>query len=141
MKKLTKIFSIIAIMSFLVAGCGSKEPEMLPTPVIAKTAVPEVDEIAQAYLNAWQNSDYTGMYGFLSQSSQATITPDDFTTLLTRFKELNLKSMTAQLVASTPNPSTAYAKFDVSIYQSLLVSSTATGDQLCGSGWVVADMG
>ncbi|NMB62868.1 MAG: hypothetical protein GYA18_11100 [Chloroflexi bacterium] len=120
MKKLTKIFSIIAIMSFLVAGCGSKEPEMLPTPVIAKTAVPEVDEIAQAYLNAWQNSDYTGMYGFLSQSSQATITPDDFTTLLTQFsKNLTLQSMTAQLAASTTNPSTAYAKFDVQFITSL----------------------
>jgi predicted small lipoprotein YifL len=105
MKKLTKIFSIIAIMSFLIAGCGPKEPEMLPTPVIAKTAVPEVDETAQGYLDAWQDSDYTGMYGLLSQPSQAAITQDDFTTLCRIFKDMTLQTLTADLQHTT-EPST-----------------------------------
>jgi len=114
MKKFTNVFSIMVILAFIIGGCGTKEVETLPTPVIEKTAAPDVESTAISYLTAWQNKDYTAMYGFLSQQSQANITQDDFTALLKDFtKNMTMSSLSAELASSATNPTTATAKFSV----------------------------
>ncbi len=114
MKKFTNVFSIMVILAFIIGGCGPKEVEALPTPVIEKTAAPDVESTAISYLTAWQNKDYTAMYGFLSQQSQANITQDDFTALLKDFtKNMTMSSMSAELASSATNPTTAVAQFSV----------------------------
>jgi penicillin-binding protein 2 len=120
MKKIANLFSVVVILAFLAAGCGPKSADALPTPVIAKTETPDVEPTASSYLDAWQKKDYAGMYGFLSQQSQANLTQDAFTTLLTEFsKNMTLASLTAQLSSSATNPVTASAKFLVNYHTSL----------------------
>jgi len=114
MKKITNVFSIMVILAFIFGGCGPKEVEVLPTPVIEKTAVPDVEATALSYLEAWQSKDYAAMYGFLSQQSQAGITQEDFTMLLKDFtKNMTLSSLNTELFSSTTNPTTAAVKFSV----------------------------
>ena len=114
MKKITNILSIMVVVAFIIGGCGTKNVEELPTPVIEKTATPDVKSTALSYLEAWQNKDYTTMYGFLSQQSQANITQDDFTALLKDFtKNMTLSSLSASLLSSATNPTTATAQFSV----------------------------
>ncbi|NMC29611.1 MAG: hypothetical protein GYA45_06030 [Pelolinea sp.] len=120
MKKIANLFSVVVILAFLAAGCGPKSADALPTPVIAKTETPDVEPTASSYLDAWQKKDYAGMYGFLSQQSQANLTQDAFTALLTEFsKNMTLASLTAQLSSSATNPVTASAKFLVNYHTSL----------------------
>jgi penicillin-binding protein 2 len=120
MKKITNVFSIIVILGFLIGGCGPKNVDALPTPVIAKTTAPDVEPTALSYLEAWQNKDYTSMYGFLSQQSQSTMTQESFTALLTEFsKNLTLSSLTAEIFSTATNPTTATAKFLVNYTTSL----------------------
>jgi penicillin-binding protein 2 len=120
MKKIANLFSVVVILAFLAVGCGPKSADALPTPVIAKTETPDVEPTASSYLDAWQKKDYAGMYGFLSQQSQANLTQDAFTTLLTEFsKNMTLASLTAQLSSSATNPVTASAKFLVNYHTSL----------------------
>lgn len=120
MKKIANLFSVVVILAFLAAGCGPKSADALPTPVIAKTETPDVEPTASSYLDAWQKKDYASMYGFLSQQSQANLTQDAFTTLLTEFsKNMTLASLTAQLSSSATNPVTASAKFLVNYHTSL----------------------
>ena len=114
MKKITNVFSIMVILAFIFGGCGPKEVEVLPTPVIEKTAVPDVEATALSYLEAWQSKDYAAMYGFLSQQSQAGITQEDFIILLKDFtKNMTLSSLNTELFSSTTNPTTAAVKFSV----------------------------
>ena len=120
MKKIANLFSVVVILAFLAVGCGPKSADALPTPVIAKTETPDVEPTASSYLDAWQKKDYAGMYGFLSQQSQANLTQDAFTALLTEFsKNMTLASLTAQLSSSATNPVTANAKFLVNYHTSL----------------------
>jgi penicillin-binding protein 2 len=120
MKKIANLFSVVVILAFLAVGCGPKSADALPTPVIAKTETPDVEPTASSYLDAWQKKDYASMYGFLSQQSQANLTQDAFTTLLTEFsKNMTLASLTAQLSSSATNPVTASAKFLVNYHTSL----------------------
>jgi penicillin-binding protein 2 len=120
MKKIANLFSVVVILAFLAVGCGPKSADALPTPVIAKTETPDVEPTASSYLDAWQKKDYAGMYGFLSQQSQANLTQDAFTALLTEFsKNMTLASLTAQLSSSATNPVTASAKFLVNYHTSL----------------------
>lgn len=120
MKKIANLFSVVVTLAFLAAGCGPKSADALPTPVIAKTETPDVEPTASSYLDAWQKKDYAGMYGFLSQQSQANLTQDAFTALLTEFsKNMTLASLTAQLSSSATNPVTASAKFLVTYHTSL----------------------
>jgi hypothetical protein len=50
----------------------------LPPPESFVTKVPDAELTAQAFLDAWNNEDYAGMYAMLSPSSQQAISQDDF---------------------------------------------------------------
>ncbi len=120
MKKITYFLSIFGIIAFLLAGCGSGEEEILPTPMVVKTLTPDVDAAAQAYQAAWVERDYASMYSYLSQSSQSTMTAEDFSALLTEFsKNMSLQSLSPSILATTTNPVTAVATFQVQYTTSL----------------------
>lgn len=138
MKKITNVFSIMVIMAFLIGGCGTKDAEVLPTPVIEKTATPDVEETAVSYLGAWQNKDYAAMYGFLSQQSQTSMTQEEFTALLKDFtKNMTLSSMNAELLSSATNPTSATAKFSVDFTTALFGSFNRQPD----TNWVLENDG
>ncbi len=72
----------IGLVSFLVA-CGLVSPPPTPTPTLpapnfSTSLPPDPEGTATAFLNAWQQADYAGMYALLSPLSQAAITQEDF---------------------------------------------------------------
>ena len=138
MKKITNAFSIMVILAFLIGGCGPKDADTLPTPVIAKTTAPDVESTAISYLEAWQNKDYTAMYGFLAQQSQSAMTQESFTELLTEFtKNMTLSSLTAEISSTATSPTTATAKFLVNYTTSLFGEFNRQPD----TNWVLEEDG
>lgn len=73
----------IAFALFL-AACGLASPATptpeatLPGPGMSVTLPPNPEGTAGAFLNAWAQKDYTGMYSLLSPLSQAAISQEDF---------------------------------------------------------------
>ena len=134
MKKLKILLSIMVILTFLIAACGTKESEVLPTPLVAKTLVPDVASTALTYLEAWESKDYASMYNHLSQQSQSALSQDDFVALLTGFSQnMTLQSLTAEIASSTTNPSSATVKFAVRFSTSLFGEFERQPD----SNWVM----
>jgi len=98
MKKIRALCVALFICALTFEGCGSKSVAELPTPIIAKTEVPQVEPSVLSYLAAWQNEDYANMYTFLSQQSQAALTTDAFTALMKDLsKNLTLISLDAKI--------------------------------------------
>ncbi|MCB0212721.1 MAG: penicillin-binding protein 2 [Anaerolineae bacterium] len=68
----------------LTSGCSADigtlwgGPTATPQPSPTPTPMPRADAVVQTYLSAWQNNDFATMYGLLSPSSQARITPAAF---------------------------------------------------------------
>ncbi len=84
---MTRRFVVLVLMlaGWLVTGCGLIAGPTTPTSPQSprSTAAPdtgEPDGVAQAFLSAWPQGDYEGMYSLLSTNSQATYALDDFTT-------------------------------------------------------------
>ncbi len=92
----------IAFLVPLVAGCGSAASS--PTPTIQPSPTPDLppaDEVAFAFLQAWEREDYAAMYSLLSSSAREGISEEEFgTTYLDVAKEAVLAGVTTQLLAS-----------------------------------------
>jgi len=85
---------ILLIMTLLVAGCSGLAAEAtetpppsetetatptLPPPGQKTTPIPDPDQVVTAYLDAWKEDDYAGMYSMLTKVSQDAITEEEFT--------------------------------------------------------------
>ena len=85
---------------------------VLPTPVLHLTRVPDPQQTAQAFLDAWKAEDYATMYGMLTQLSQDAISQEDFekryrsVAVNTTLKALDYRI--TQSLATTPNAQVAY---------------------------------
>ena len=67
------LLSVLALLLPLLTGCTLPFQEPTPTPPPTATpTLPPVDVVAQAFLDAWQEGDYLGMYDLLSYSAQDT---------------------------------------------------------------------
>ncbi len=67
------LFSALTGLALVVAGCDL--PPVRPTPSPAPTptpSLPPADEVAFAFLQAWQRDDYPAMYSLLSPTAQET---------------------------------------------------------------------
>lgn len=82
-------FIPLVTISLLFTACSLLGPSTGSTPAVT---IPEVtptrdlgqpDGVAQAFLDAWMNNDYEGMYSLLSPNSQAEYTLQDFTNIYT----------------------------------------------------------
>ena len=117
MKFRTLFFSLL-ILSLAAAACGGGDGEkpaaQLPTPRIEVTSVPKVEGTVNAFLAAWKNEDYAGMYQLLSKASQQTISAEDFITFYhdTAVK-MNLQTLDTAYLTGATNPDSANAKFMV----------------------------
>lgn len=78
-------FSILVTVALALASCWGNAGGQLEGPGIGNptTAPPPItpDGVAQAFLQAWEEGDYTGMYSHLSPNSQAEHTLDAFTAI------------------------------------------------------------
>lgn len=82
---------LILYLSILLglAACSTATPSPTPTatpsptatlapPAFAVTHAPDPVSVGTAFLEAWKQDDYAGMYGMLSSASQAAISAEDF---------------------------------------------------------------
>ena len=118
-----RLFSLVMLLA-LVAGCngsvglGGETPAgpTLPPPAVRITPPPQADpnNVIKTFLENWQKDDYAGMYPLLSQSSQASITPEDFDTRYRNaMNALTLQEMSFEIFPSNPGPTNAQVTFRV----------------------------
>ncbi|MBI3241997.1 MAG: hypothetical protein HYZ49_06860 [Chloroflexi bacterium] len=86
------------IILTLLAACGlvTSPPSATPTlpaPNLVTSLPPNPEGTAGAFLKAWQERDYTGMYSLLTPLSQAAISQEDFVN--------HYKDATVQMTLST----------------------------------------
>jgi penicillin-binding protein 2 len=70
---------VLTLLSTVVAGCNSPLQDPTSTPLPTPTlALPPADEIAFAFLQAWEGEDYPAMYDLLSPAAQEANTEEAF---------------------------------------------------------------
>ncbi len=112
----------LTVLVLLGTGCGTAVPRSTPTATPSPTAdLPPADEIAFAFLQAWEGADYAAMYSLLSQSSQEQIPEDLFTAEYLQFaEEATLLRVTSQILAAFQPDDHAQVSF-ASLFQTALV--------------------
>lgn len=129
-----RALSILILMAML-AGCAGPTstattpgggPGTLPAPVVGVTQAPEVGPAAEAYMKAWQSSDYASMYGALSRLSKDAISSEDFAKRYTQAAEtLSLRTLDYTLGSTLVHPQSAQASFAISYHTALVGDLTA----------------
>lgn len=83
MKRGFRILGLVVASSLILgvlAGCGGEVSTPVPTvPPTPTLDLPPADEIAFAFLQAWERGDYAAMYSLLTVASKARYTEEDFT--------------------------------------------------------------
>ena len=121
--KIRKSLFFVLIISLLLPSCGSKSPEELPTPQSQVTTVPDVDGLAQSFLNAWQADNYSSMYEMLSSGAKQSFSLEDFTAYYEdTATNATLQSIDTAVLSTTLNPDSAVAKYKVTYNTSLFGS-------------------
>ena len=139
--KIRKSLFFVLIISLLLPSCGSKAPEELPTPQSQVTSVPDVDGLAQSFLNAWQAKNYSNMYEQLSTSAKQSISLEDFTAYyVDTATNATLQSVDSEVLSTTLNPNSAVARYKVTYNTSLFGSFDREMDMPFtweNGGWLV----
>ncbi len=137
-------FALLLVFLLTACGNGQKTPtptESLPTPVVNVTTTPDSTEAARAFLDAWANSDYAGMYAMLSPTSRDAISQDDFVALYTQTAEkLTLKSMESGILSNLTNPQSAKVGYAVTFHTSVVGDITRQMEmnlQIVDGSWKV----
>jgi penicillin-binding protein 2 len=79
--RITQAACLLACLLLAVAGC-TLGPAATPVPAPTPTPnLPPADEVAFAFLQAWERSDYPVMYSLLSPAAQQKYGEDRFTTI------------------------------------------------------------
>ena len=106
---------VLALLVPTGAGCGFAVSNPTPTTVPSPTPVlPPADEVAFAFLQAWERSDYEAMYGLLSKAAQAQVSEDEFTaTYLQVAEEAMLLGITSQILAAYQPDTQAQVSFEL----------------------------
>ena len=128
MKKL--LWLIIAIFTLLLAACngGSSQPTQttpvtptLSQPGINTTQAPDVKEAVRTYLDAWENEDYTLMYGMLTSISQDAISAERFEEIYQEVAgEVALSELETQILSALIQTRTAHASYQVNMRSALV---------------------
>lgn len=131
MKKITVFLLLIVILT----ACSAKatpEPETTPQPTITQTSplpdplvqttmVPDASAAVNAFLDAWRQDNYSGMYDLLTRVSQDAITFEDFEQRYTQFAtNLTLQDIEYTISSSLVSTTTAQVSFRVT-YKATLV--------------------
>ena len=110
---------IILLTVALVSGCA-RGAVALPTPKVILTSVPKATSTAEAFLSAWEKEDYASMYALLSSSSKSAYSEIDFTeTYQEAAINLTMKTVSADILHETTNPSTAVIDCQVNFQTNL----------------------
>ena len=128
-----KVFRLFILLPIILAACGGgNTPSVtegpkptatssLPTPVVDITDTPNAQDAAAAFLTAWQNNNFEGMYDFLSGASRDAISKEDFTKKYQEFsRNLTLQKLDFSIPSSLTNPSSAQVGYSVDYTTALL---------------------
>ncbi len=128
-----KVFRLFILLPIILAACGggntpsvTEGPQptatsSLPTPVVDITDTPNAQDAAAAFLTAWQNNNFEGMYDFLSGASRDAISKEDFTKKYQEFsRNLTLQKLDFSIPSSLTNPSSAQVGYSVDYTTALL---------------------
>ena len=126
---MTKKILICLCLVLLISACNSETVPSstitptsgLPTPMIDVAPAPDVEEGAQAYLEAWKAEDYEGMYALLSRLSQDAMTLEEFQK---EHKDaaiaLTMQNMDYAILSNMVKPSSAQVNYEISYTTTLL---------------------
>lgn len=116
------LFFVLAL-SLIMASCNEQIVNELPTPQAKVTSVPEVDDLAAVFLDAWEAEDYPGMYSQLSSASKQAYSQADFTAYYQdTASSATLLSVDTQILKTSINPDSASAEYKVTFNTSLFGS-------------------
>ncbi len=109
------VLLVLTLLAPLGTGCGSTELD--PTPTVQPSPTPDLppaDEVAFAFLQAWEQSDYAAMYSLLSQASLEETSEEEFTTTYIQVtEEATLLGVRTQILASYQPSTQAQISFGV----------------------------
>ena len=122
---------ILAFLVCFVGGCGSAA--RTPTPTVQSSPTPDLppaDEVAFAFLQAWERGDYAAMYSLLAPSARATVSEEDFeAAYLEVADEATLLGITSQILASFQPGTQAEVSFAVT-FKSAFVGDFEVQNQM-----------
>lgn len=119
---LRRTFLMLMAFALVAGGLSSCRDGNTPLPSPTPTPVPgRAEEVAEAFLMAWERNDYGLMYGLLTPTSQATITQDGFAhTYQAVAAEATITSVQAQLRAALQEGEQAQVAYAVTMDTALL---------------------
>jgi penicillin-binding protein 2 len=125
------LVSALAVLVLLGTGCGTAALRPTPTAIPSPTPnLPPADEVAFAFLQAWEGEDYAAMYSLLSPTTQQQVPEDSFTaTYLQVAEEATLLRVTSQILAAFQPDIHAQVSFS-SLFQTALVGEFEVQNQM-----------
>ncbi len=123
---------LMFLLVLLVTACNAVPGVQTPTaptvtatlraPVVNTTPVPDVQNAARAFLDAWENENYQSMYDQLTLLSRDAVSFEDFSTRLKNIAvTMTLKEATFEITqALIKNPSEAQIAYRAT-YQTVLI--------------------
>lgn len=125
------LVSMLAVLVLLGTGCGTVALRPSPTVRPSPTAnLPPADEVAFAFLQAWEGEEYAAMYSLLSPTSQGQVPEDAFTGAYVQVvEEATLLRVTSQILAAFQSDTQAQVSFS-SVFQTALVGEFEVENQM-----------
>ncbi len=125
------LVSMLAVLVLLGTGCGTVALRPSPTVRPSPTAnLPPADEVAFAFLQAWEGEEYAAMYSLLSPTSQGQVPEDAFTAAYVQVvEEATLLRVTSQILAAFQSDTQAQVSFS-SVFQTALVGEFEVENQM-----------
>lgn len=120
---------VIALLVLALGACTSEPPPAatsttaaptdlatLPAPGISVEEPPDPEGTAAAFLQAWEDGDYTGMYSLLSPLSQDAIALADFERFYTnQTLEATITSVETRIRQALQTETTAEVQYDITL--------------------------
>lgn len=126
MEPIKKTLSLLLVFAFVLSACGQSqgtpaEPTGLPDPGITQSAVSVVEDAIKAYLDAWNEGDYAGMYAMLTTLSRDSISQDDFIARYTHVEQAaNLFQVDYNILQTYTTASTGQVAYRVTLHSAIV---------------------
>ena len=146
-----RLILILIIFSLLLGACDLTTPtkveetptpeptSTLPSPIVSREDLPDVEAAAGKYFELWQAEDYAGMYGYLTVNAKASYNQEDF---IAKHKktaiDLTMKTVSFQTLSSLLSANAAQLSYRISYETNLigkLERDTIMNMQLEGENW------
>jgi len=126
----TPHWCVFVCFALILAACGGPSNPATPTlqatytlpgPGINTTQAPDVEETVEAYLEAWEEEDYAGMYAMLTPLSQDAISQEEFEAIYRNVAaESAMRNVETQTLSSLTQTRSAQASYRVILHSALV---------------------